>query len=64
MFIGLCNSVWVVALPYTISMSTAGGLIDKAIAGSGIYAEEECCCKKKNGSGMYLNPYMGRRYNK
>ena len=43
----------------------AGGLIDKAIAGSGIYnEEEECCCKKKNGSGMYLNPYMGRRYKK
>ena len=45
----------------------AGGLIDKAIAGSGIYdAEEECCCKKKkkSGSGMYLNPYMGRRYKK
>ena len=41
----------------------AGGLIDKAIAGSGIY-KEECCCNKRKGSGMYLNPYMGRRYKK
>ena len=39
----------------------AGGLIDKAIAGSGIYKEGR---KKKMGSGMYLNPYMGRRYTK
>ena len=43
----------------------AGGLIEKEIAGSGIY-KEECNCKKKKktGSGMYLNPYMGRRYKK
>ena len=48
----------------------AGGLIEKEIAGSGIY-QEECNCKKKKksgkkkkGSGMYLNPYMGRRYMK
>ena len=44
----------------------AGGLIEKEIAGSGIY-EEDCSCKKKKkkiGSGMYLNPYMGRRYKK
>ena len=39
----------------------AGGLIEKEIAGSGL---EECKCRKKkrkSGSGMYLNPYMGRR---
>ena len=30
----------------------AGGLIEKEIAGSGIY-------KKKKGTGMYLNPYKG-----
>ena len=35
----------------------AGGLIEKEIAGSGIY-------NKKNGAGLYLNPYMGRRYKK
>ena len=37
----------------------AGGLIEKEIAGSGL-----CKCRKKkrkSGSGMYLNPYMGRR---
>ena len=40
----------------------AGGLIEKEIAGSGIYHEKYKCQKKrKNGSGMYLNPYMGRR---
>ena len=33
----------------------ASGLIERGIAGAGIY-------KKKKGTGMYLNPYMGRRY--
>ena len=32
----------------------AGGLIEKEIAGSGIY-KQECGCKKA-GDGMYLNP--------
>ena len=49
----------------------AGGLIEKSIAGSGIY-HKKCRRrksnkkgkKKKKGSGMYLNPYMGRRYRK
>ena len=43
----------------------AGGLIEKEIAGSGLY-HEECKCRKKRkvGSGMYLNPYMGRRWTK
>ena len=44
----------------------AGGLIEKEIAGSGLRHKK---CKKgkkkkkkrKSGSGMYLNPYMGRR---
>ena len=40
----------------------AGGLIEKEIAGSGIY-KQECGCKK-TGDGMHLNPYMGRRYKK
>ena len=35
----------------------AGGLIEKEIAGSGIYSN-----KKKSGSGMYLNPFMGRKH--
>ena len=42
----------------------AGGLIEKEIAGSGIYICEDCkkkVGKKQKGSGMYLNPYMGRR---
>ena len=48
----------------------AGGLIDKAIAGSGIYHKKRKRSKKKGrkkrkkGSGMYLNPYVGRRYTK
>ena len=34
----------------------AGGLIEKEIAGSGIYSKKK---KTKNaGSGMYLNPFM------
>jgi hypothetical protein len=37
----------------------AGGLIEKEIAGSGIY--QQGCRKKKTGSGMYLNPYMSRK---
>ena len=45
----------------------AGGLIEKEIAGSGLRHKK---CKKgkkkkkkrKSGSGMYLNPYMGRRW--
>ena len=39
----------------------AGGLIEKEIAGSGLC---KCMKKKKAGSGMYLNPYMGRRWTK
>ena len=35
----------------------ASGLIERGIAGAGIY-------NKKNGAGLYLNPYMGRRYKK
>ena len=48
----------------------AGGLIEKEIAGSGIYHKKrgrrkmKKSEKKKKGSGMYLNPYMGRRYKK
>ena len=45
-----------------LSDDKAGGLIEKEIAGSGIY-KQECGCKK-TGDGMYLNPYMGRRYKK
>ena len=48
----------------------AGGLIEKEIAGSGIY-HKKCGKykrkkkdgkqkKRKKGSGMYLNPYMGK----
>ena len=45
----------------------AGGLTEKEIAGSGLRHKK---CKKgkkkkkkrKSGSGMYLNPYMGRRW--
>ena len=33
----------------------AGGLIEKEIAGSGIYSKKK---KKNAGSGMYLNPFM------
>ena len=45
----------------------AGGLIEKEIAGSGIYHAESGRKKKKTeqkkkGTGMYLNPYMGRKY--
>ena len=38
-----------------------GGLIEKEIAGSGIYHKKRRRKKKdkKRGSGMYLNPYMG-----
>ena len=32
--------------------------------GSGLSHEECNCRKKRKGSGMYLNPYMGRRYMK
>ena len=44
----------------------AGGLIEKSISGSGI-KHKKCKRKlnkkkKKNGSGMYLNPWMGSRY--
>ena len=47
----------------------AGGLIEKEIAGSGVYhkknkrgkKKKRCVKKKKAGSGMYLNPYMKRR---
>ena len=44
----------------------AGGLIEKEIAGSGIYTKKKGRKKKDKtrGSGMYLNPYMGRRYRK
>ena len=43
----------------------AGGLIEKEIAGSGLYHHEcKCMKKKKDGSGIYLNPYMGRRWTK
>ena len=35
----------------------AGGLIEKEIAGSGIYSKKKKK-KKKSGSGMYLNPFM------
>ena len=42
----------------------AGGLIEKSIGGSGIYHKRRKCQKKRKGSGMYLNPYMGRRYMK
>ena len=52
----------------------AGGLIEKGIAGSGIY-HKKCGKykrkkkdgkqkKRKKGSGMYLNPYMGKGYMK
>ena len=40
----------------------AGGLIEKEIAGSGICRKKTK--KRKSGSGMYLNPYMGRRLTK
>ena len=38
----------------------AGGLIERKIAGSGIYKKKKTSSKKKipRGSGMYLNPYM------
>ena len=38
----------------------AGGLIEREIAGSGIYKKKKTSPKKTNskGSGMYLNPYM------
>ena len=49
----------------------AGGLIEKSIAGSGIYHKQGGSKssnnkkkKKKTGNGMYLNPYMGRRYSR
>ena len=48
----------------------AGGLIEKEIAGSGIHHKKSGSKKKKKnrkkkkGAGMYLNPYMGRRYKK
>ena len=35
----------------------AGGLIEKEIAGSGIYSKKKKK-KKTAGSGMYLNPFM------
>ena len=53
-----------------VSGGVAGGWIDKAIAGSGIYHKKrrrkknKGKIKKKTGAGMYLNPYMGRRYKK
>ena len=37
----------------------AGGLIEKEIAGSGIYSKKK---KKKSGSGMYLNPFSERKH--
>ena len=40
----------------------AGGLIEKEIAGSGMYECRKKTKKRKSGSGMYLNPYMGRRW--
>ena len=39
----------------------AGGLIEKEIAGSGLCKCRKKTKKRKSGSGMYLNPYMGRR---
>ena len=37
----------------------AGGLIEREIAGSGIYKKKTSSKKRKSkGSGMYLNPYM------
>ena len=47
----------------------AGGLIEKGIAGSGIYSKKRKgrkrrSKKKKSGSGMYLNPWMGPRSGK
>ena len=43
----------------------AGGLIEREIAGSGIYKKKKRSSKKKNkknaGSGMYLNPYYNKK---
>ena len=41
----------------------AGGLAERAIAGSGIYKKKKRWGGKKRskGSGMYLNPWMGPR---
>ena len=37
----------------------AGGLIEREIAGSGIYKKKTSSNKRKSkGTGMYLNPYM------
>ena len=44
----------------------AGGLIEKEIAGSGIYHKKSKRKRKKRsktkGAGMYLNPYMSRKH--
>ena len=47
----------------------ASGLIERGIAGAGIYHKKhkkksKGKRKKKAGAGMYLNPYMSRRYKK
>ena len=39
----------------------AGGLIERGVAGSGIYHKKKRSKNCKRGKGMYLNPYMGKR---
>ena len=52
----------IAALLAPVIGGVAGGLIEREIAGKGIYKKRKKKTTKKNtGSAMYLNPYMPRK---